>query len=116
MASSSGSNASSGGRSARRPPRDLSSQSHPSSSSPSRQATACTLSLFPLTLAELEPFTRAGHAVLLAFLGARIAREQPRLAQPRPQFRVELEQGPRDTEAQRAGLTVDAAAARRRED
>src|SRR3954453_9879850 len=52
-----------------------------------------------LTFAELEPFARAGHAVFLAFLGARIARHQSGFAQPRTQFRVVLDERARNAEA-----------------
>src|SRR6185503_14755401 len=68
-----------------------------------------------LALAELEALARASHTVLLAFLGARIARQQPRLAQRRPEFLVELDERAGNTEANRAGLAGDAAACRRRE-
>src|ERR1051326_8389192 len=52
----------------------------------------------PLSLAELEALAGAGHAVLLAFLGAWVARHQPRLGQLRPQLPVVDHQRPRDAE------------------
>src|SRR5215211_5308975 len=64
----------------------------------------------PLSLAELEPFARAGHAVLLAFFRAGISREQSTLLQGLPQLRVVRDERAGDSQAHRAGLSVDAAA------
>src|SRR3954469_22201543 len=70
---------------------------------------------FPLAFAELEPLARAGHAVLLAFLDARVRREQAVLLQRLPQFGAVLDQGSRDAEPHGAGLAVDAATGNRRQ-
>src|SRR3954447_12160152 len=74
--------------------------------------TACAARL---TFAELEAFARAGHAVLLALLGPRVARQEPFVLQRLAQFEVVGHQRARDTEAHRAGLTGDAAAGDRRQ-
>src|SRR5262245_60244731 len=68
-----------------------------------------------LTFAELEAFARSRHAVLLAFLRTRIAREQPRLAQARAQLGVVVDQRARDAQAHGACLARHAAAGRRRQ-
>src|SRR5699024_925863 len=65
--------------------------------------------------AELEALPCSGHAVLLALLGARVAREKPFFLQPGAQLRVELAARARDAETDRAGLTGDAAAVDRAE-
>src|SRR5438876_867131 len=64
----------------------------------------------PLAFTELEALARASHAVLLAFLRPRVAREQPFVFQPLAQLRVVLDERPRDAQAQRAGLARHAAA------
>src|SRR5256885_13456792 len=69
-----------------------------------------------LPFAELEAFARASHAVLLAFLDARVGREQPVLLQLLAQLHVVLDERPRHREAHRARLAVDAAAGDGRED
>src|SRR5687768_4470054 len=69
-----------------------------------------------LTFAELEPLARASQAVLLAFLDARVGRQEPVLLQLLAQLRVVVDEGARDPELDRAGLAVDAAAGDRRED
>src|SRR5690606_6089053 len=63
-----------------------------------------------LAFAELEALTGTGQAVLLALLRARIAREQPVLAQGAAQLLVVLDERACDAEAQRAGLSHDPAA------
>src|SRR2546423_8475479 len=69
-----------------------------------------------LLFAALQALARASHAVLLAFLDARIGREQPVLLQLLPQLRVVLDERARDRQPHRAGLSVLAAAGDRRED
>src|SRR5258706_5988090 len=67
--------------------------------------------LGPLALGVLRRLAGALEAVLLAFLHARIAGQQPGLAQLNPVgLRVELEQRPGDAVADRAGLAGHAAA------
>src|SRR6185295_3108888 len=56
------------------------------------------------------------HSVLLAFLGARVARHEPGLAQARPQLGVVYDERPRDPETNRAGLSRDAPARGGRDD
>src|SRR6186997_3079207 len=63
-----------------------------------------------LPLAELEALARALLTVLLAFLDARVARQEAFFLQPRAQLEVVADQRPGDAEAQRAGLAGDAAA------
>src|SRR5881396_3358501 len=55
-----------------------------------------------LTFTELEALARASHAVLLAFLDARIRRQQAVFLQLLAQLRVVLDQRARDGEAHRA--------------
>ena len=62
------------------------------------------------TFRELETFARAGLAVFLAFLHARIAREEALGFQCAPQGRVKLQQRPGNAVANRAGLAVGTAA------
>src|SRR6185369_7386750 len=57
--------------------------------------TACAASL---TFAELEPFPRAGHAVLLAFLGACVARQEPFVLQRLAQLEIVGDERARDAE------------------
>src|SRR5829696_4164475 len=77
----------------------------------SKSFNAMPLKLPPrLSLAELEAFARSLLPVLLAFLDARVAGQEPRLLQPLPEFDVELDQRPGDSQPQRAGLAGDAAA------
>src|SRR6188508_2524817 len=86
----------------------------------SRSFTAIGVKLPPtsfcLALAELEALTRTGHAVLLAFLDARVARQEPGLFQARSQHEVEGAQRPGDAQTDGAGLAGDAAAGRGRDD
>src|SRR5439155_2565652 len=100
--SSSDSSALSGVRSERPPPVNPSSRSRPSVS--------------PLTLTELETLARSRHPVLLALLGARVARQQPFVLEPLAQLDVVFHQRPGDAKPHRPGLTGDAAAADRRKD
>src|SRR3981081_1531701 len=51
-----------------------------------------------LTFTELEAFARSRHAVLLAFLGARIARQQAFVLQLLAQLEVVFDQRARDAE------------------
>src|SRR5438105_15957204 len=67
-----------------------------------------------LALGELEPLARAGLAVLLALLHARVAREEAFLAHRAAQRLVEPHERPRDAELDRARLAGQAAAGRRR--
>src|SRR5919107_336536 len=82
----------------------------------SRSFTAIGVKLPPtsfcLALAELEALARAGHAVLLAFLDARVARQEPSLLQAGSQLEVVGAKGARDAEADGAGLAGHAAARR----
>src|SRR5689334_1712978 len=75
-----------------------------------------TRSALQLTFTELEALARASQAVLLAFLDARVRREQPVLLQLLAKPCVVLDERPRNCEAYRAGLAVFAAAGHRRED
>src|SRR5437762_10849020 len=75
-----------------------------------------TRSALQLTFTELEALARASHAVFLAFLDPRIRRQQAVLLQLLAQLSVVVDQRARDGEAHRARLTVDTAAADRRED
>src|ERR1041384_2486490 len=65
--------------------------------------------LLELTFAELEAFARASHAVLLAFLDARVGREQPVLLQLLATLPVVLDERPRHREAHRPRPGVGAA-------
>src|ERR1044072_1164520 len=67
------------------------------------------------SLAELEALARPLLPVLLPFLDARVAREEPGLLQPLPQLDVVLDQRARDAETQRPCLAGNAAAGDRRE-
>src|SRR5688572_15873791 len=69
-----------------------------------------------LAFTELEALACAGQPVLLAFLDARIGRQQAILLQQFPQLGVEFDQRARDAEAHRAGLAVHAATGDRGED
>src|SRR5580698_8385744 len=68
-----------------------------------------------LALTELEALARASHAVFLAFLRARVACEQPSLAQRRAQRLVVLDERPGNPQAERPGLAGHAAAGGRRQ-
>src|SRR5262245_20130005 len=83
---------------------------------PSMQPGLCRARTIGLTFTELEALARSGHAVLLAFLRARIAREHAFVLQPLAQFEVVLDERAGDAEANRAGLAGHAAAGDRRED
>src|SRR5271163_2708635 len=63
-----------------------------------------------LALAELEPPASALLPVLLAFLHARVARQESIFAQTRTQVRVELRERPGKPHAHGAGLSTHAAA------
>src|SRR6188474_407280 len=123
MASSSGSSASSGGRSGPPPRADPSTRCrsnclHKKSSQlpvASSQQEAGDLKLFLLTLAELESLTRSLLSVLFPFLDPRIAGQEASFLEPLPQFDVVFHERPRNPEPQRAGLAGDAAAADRGE-
>src|SRR5690349_742259 len=69
-----------------------------------------------LALAELEALAGAGQAVLLAFLGALVARQQAGLLEAAAQFAVVQAERTRDAQAQCAGHPGDAAARRGRDD
>src|SRR5471030_1149131 len=69
-----------------------------------------------LPFAELDAFARASHTVLLAFLGARIARQESSTLQRLAQFEVVLDQRPRDAQPHSARLAGDAAAGDGRQD
>src|SRR5690242_3459864 len=58
-----------------------------------------------LAFRELEAFTRALLAVLLALFGARVAGDEACAFQARAEFGVELHQRPRHAVAHGAGLT-----------
>src|SRR5687767_10774899 len=68
-----------------------------------------------LTFAELEALARASHTVLLAFLDARVGRQEAVLLQLFAQLGVEGDERARDSELDGAGLAVDAAASHGRE-
>jgi hypothetical protein len=61
----------------------------------------------------VEPFARSLLSVLLAFLDARVARQEAGLLQPLPQLDVVFHEGAGDPEPQRAGLAGDSSAADR---
>src|SRR4026207_1255975 len=63
----------------------------------------------PLPFTELEALACAGQTVLLAFLDARVRRQQTVLLQQLPQLAVEFDQRARDAEADRARLATAAA-------
>src|SRR3990167_5423704 len=64
----------------------------------------------PLAFTELEAFPRSRHAVLLAFLGPRVARQQPFVLQLLAQLEVVFDQRARDAESHGACLPRDPAA------
>src|SRR4029077_1501282 len=68
-----------------------------------------------LPFAELEALARALLPVLLAFLDARVARQEAFLLELRPELDVVLDERARDAEAERARLAGDAAAGDGRE-
>src|SRR5215510_4166983 len=68
-----------------------------------------------LPFAELEALARASHAVLLALLGARIARQQPLGLELLAQLAVVFDECPCDAESQGPRLSRHAAAGDRRE-
>src|ERR1041385_3093199 len=63
-----------------------------------------------LAFRELEALARALLPVLLALLGARVARHESRVLERGPEVCVELHQGARDALAHRAGLPRRASA------
>src|SRR6185503_9493596 len=63
-----------------------------------------------LALAELEALARASQPVLLALLHPRVGCEEPVLLQSLAKFDVVGAERARDTQPDRTGLTVDAAA------
>src|SRR5579859_3872648 len=69
-----------------------------------------------LSLRELEPLTSALLAVFLAFVRARVARQQAQLLQLRTEFDIELEQCAGNAQTRRAGLTGRSAAIRQNQD
>src|SRR5216684_8105557 len=69
-----------------------------------------------LSFTELEAFSRSRHPVLLAFLGARVPRQQPLGFQGLAQLEVVFDERPRDAEPHGAGLARDAAAGHGGED
>src|SRR5258708_34180597 len=72
-------------------------------------ANRCSL-LRLLAFAELEAFARASHPVLLAFLGARVARQESFRLERLARLEVVFDQRARDAEPDRAGLARDTAA------
>src|SRR3569832_2604273 len=62
-----------------------------------------------LAFAELEPFAGASQAVLLAFLDARVRREEAVFLELLAQLGVVFDEGPCDAETDGTGLAVDAA-------
>src|SRR4051794_6547267 len=66
-----------------------------------------------LALGELRPLAGLLEAGLLAFLGARVARQEPPALELGPQVGVRLQQGARDAMAQCAGLGRHPAAVHR---
>src|SRR5687768_706084 len=69
-----------------------------------------------LAFAELEPLPGASQTVLLAFLDARVGRQQPVLLQRLAQLGVERHERARDAEPHGARLPVHATALDRRQD
>src|SRR3954471_10984468 len=69
----------------------------------------------PLTFTELEALARSGHAVFLAFLGARVARQEPFVLERLAEFGVVRDERPGDAETNGSGLAADAAAGDGRE-
>src|SRR5690349_16909086 len=69
-----------------------------------------------LTFTELEALARASHPVLLAFLDARVRRQQTIFLELLAEFGVVFHERARHREPHRASLTVDAAAVHRRKD
>src|SRR5229473_1401501 len=63
----------------------------------------------PLSFAELEALAGSRHAVLLPFLGARVARQQAFVLQLLAQLDVVLDERARDAESHRARLSRHAA-------
>src|SRR4029077_15116166 len=70
---------------------------------------ACDGSSSRLALTELEAFPRSRQSVLLALLGARIARQEAMRLEGLAQLGVRRAERPGNAEAQRAGLAGDAA-------
>src|SRR6516164_2317433 len=68
-----------------------------------------------LSFTELEALARALLAVLLAFLDARVARQEALFLELRTQLDVVFHERARDAEPERAGLPGDASARDRRE-
>src|ERR671916_356605 len=102
MASSWDSNAWSGGRSGRLLRAGLSSRAGSNFLQKIVRGTVRGTVPIPLTFTELEPLARAGHAVLLALLGAGIASEQALFLEPRAVVGVHFAQCARDAEADSA--------------
>src|SRR5215467_1723303 len=69
-----------------------------------------------LTFTELEALARSGHAVFLAFLRARVAREESLVLQCLAQFPVVHDERARDAQAHGAGLSRHATPRDSRED
>src|SRR4051812_14726276 len=69
-----------------------------------------------LTFTELEALARARHAVFLAFLRTRVAREEAFVLQRLAQLAVVLDECPRNPEPHRAGLSRHTAPRDGRED
>src|SRR6266496_4466624 len=70
----------------------------------------------PLAFTELEALARSRHAVLLAFLGARVARQQSVGLERLAQLGVVLDERAGDAEPHGARLSRDAAAGDGRQD
>src|SRR5262245_2836437 len=68
------------------------------------------VSLQRLAFAELEALARASQSVLLPFLHTRVRRQEPVLLQLFAELRVELDERPRDSQPDGAGLAVHSAA------
>src|SRR4051812_44503946 len=82
----------------------------------SRSFNAIATNSPPLTFTELEALARSGHPVLLAFLRARVAREESLVLERLAEFGVVFDQRAGDAQPHRASLPRDAAAGDRRED
>src|SRR5205823_13455745 len=72
---------------------------------------ACRPPCGGLSLRELEPLAHSRTAVLLPLDHARVARQEPRLLQGRPEVRVQFGERPADAVPDGAGLSRQAAAA-----
>src|SRR5947209_2687538 len=69
-----------------------------------------------LSLGELEPFACALLAVLLAFVGTRVPRQEPELFQFTAQLGIEFDERAGDTQARCSGLAIEPPAVGKHQD